>query len=182
MNYVEGVARMAALWDELTYEEQTEERYRYCRGFNVVNIRIEYPGKKLKRGDYRLRVNGYAPTHAVVVKEIYALTDTSNFYSVQCALEDVFLNGLYATTTFFSRSFIEKLYWITLQEEINYPYPKQGRKLTYQRLYEAALVKIWNADLTLVLERTNNHGGRIPKLWKVDNWINHVFYSLGDRF
>ncbi|WP_222982523.1 hypothetical protein [Flagellimonas meishanensis] len=169
MNYQEGIEFMKGKASKLEPNESDS--------FNVGNLTINYPGKK-SIGDYRLTINGKAPTHTDVVYKIYNGTTTKNFNKVVHSLEDVYKNGLNATTKFFSKSFIELIYWITLQEEINYPPPKLGRKLPFQRFYEGALAKVSSkCELNDVLAKTNNHGLGVPTLYSTDSFSRPSFYA-----
>jgi hypothetical protein len=137
---------------------------------------ITYPGYK-KNGDYRLSENGKAPKHEDIVTEIFNFTTGENFNSVTNFLDDVYANGLYAVSNVFSKDFKEKIFWITLQEEINYPQPQYaGRRLSFQRFYEAALAKKGICSLQEVIERTNNFGKQKPVLFKCDGIIHPSFY------
>jgi hypothetical protein len=145
----------------------------YLRRNNLV---IKYPGYK-KNGDYRLSENGKAPKHEDIVTEIFSFTTDENFNGVTNFLDDVYANGLYAVSEVFSKSFKEKIFWITLQEEINYPQPQYaGRRLSFQRFYEAALAKKGICSLQEVIERTNNFGKQKPVLFKCDGIIHPSFY------
>lgn len=145
--------------------------------FNSGSLLITYPGYKAT-GDYKLTENGIAPKHTDIVVEIYTTVTNDNFDLVVEFLDALYLNGLAAQSPHFSRSFIEKIFWITLQEEINYPQPaKAGRKLPFQRFYEGALAKAGLTDLQTVLLRTNNHGKKIPELLDVKQLRRPVFYQ-----
>lgn len=94
-------------------------------------------------------------------------------------MDDVYTNGLNATSTAFPKTYKEKIYWITLQEEINYPQPGyQGRKLPFQRYYEGLLAKvITELDIIQVVNRTNNHAGPVPELFKIKGYPIPSFYK-----
>jgi hypothetical protein len=144
--------------------------------FSVGQLLINYPGYK-KVGDYKLTINGVAPTHTNVVRELYNAANEQNLAEIIAFLDDVYTNGLKATSAVFPKTFIEKIYWITLQEEINYPPPRKGRKLPFQRFYEGALAKVvtgWN--IAAVERRANNHGSRIPSLFPITDYAIPSFY------
>lgn len=169
MNYQEGVEFMKG--KSLLLESNQID------SFTVGNLTITYPGKKMA-GDYRLTINGKAPTHTNVVNIIYRHTTVANFNDVVDSLDDLYTNGMKAKSTFFSKTFKELIYWITLQEEINYPPPKLGRKLPFQRFYEGALAKVSKrVELKSVLERTNNHGLSVPRKYPTDAYRKPSFYS-----
>ena len=146
--------------------------------FMIGNLRIDYPGYKQK-GDYRLSRNGIAPTHVNIVNGIYNMVTLNNFSDIKDSLGDLYINGLNSTNTFFSIEQKELIYWITLQEEINYPQPRYaGRKLPYQRFFEGALAKLGYLTINDVHSRTNNHGGRRPILFDCSSFkiIPPIFY------
>lgn len=158
MDYAQGVIYMQQLVSSLESTGQTSG------SFIVGDYTVKYPGKK-RQGDYRFEKDGKAPTHVIIVNEIYQAVTDVNYQDVITYLEDVYNNGLNATNTTFDRSFTEKIFWITLQEEINYPQPNYaGRRLPFQRYFEAVLAKISMIDLGEVRRRTNNHGYSIPSL------------------
>ena len=174
MNYIEGVAHMKELASKLQPKEK--------ESFSLGPLTINYPGYK-REGDYQLTINGLAPKHTDIVNVIYATTNTHNLEGIIAFLDDVYTNGLKAKSTVFPEAFIQKIYWITLQEEINYPQPRfQGRKLTFQRFYEGALAKVSTTiDINFVKERTNNHGSSVPKLFEIKNYTIPSFYNLLNR-
>ncbi len=145
----------------------------YLRRDNLI---IRYPGYK-KDGDYRVSENGKAPKHEDIVIEIFNFTNAENFAGVVNFLDDVYVNGLFAASDVFSKNFKEKIFWITLQEEINYPQPQYaGRRLSFQRFYEAALIKKGVCSLQEVIERTNNFKKQKPVLYNCDGMMHPSFY------
>lgn len=164
MNYQQGVAFMA-------------DRAKLGAGqFVVGNLLISHPGYK-GGSDYRLTEGGVAPRHTDIVRGIHGTTNSTNFDSVVAFLDDVYRNGLSSTNAEFGQAFKERVFWITLQEEINYPPPRcLGRKLPFQRYYEAALVHKGIISLEAVLARTDNHGGRAPALILLEGLSLPSFY------
>lgn len=170
MKYPEGVQHMKHLYAKLGQGQKSF--------FTIGDLVINYPGYK-ENGDYQLTINGTAPKHTDIVSKFYNATNLQNSNEIIAFLDDVYINGLNTTSTVFTRTFVEKIYWITLQEEINYPQPRcKGRKLPFQRFYEGILAKI-SPRLTLntVLERTNNHGYRAPALFNIRNYPIPSFYT-----
>ena len=162
---------MKKLADELVQKGETTASFVYgC-------LTVTYPGYK-KHGDYKLTENGIAPKHSDLVLEIFEKTATANISSIARFLDDVYHNGLNANVSVFSEAFKEKLFWLTLQEEINYPQPQNaGRKLAFQRVYEAALAKVGITQLKTVISRTNNHGKRRPVLLDTKKFRKPSFYK-----
>ncbi|WP_270505534.1 hypothetical protein [Paraclostridium sordellii] len=137
-------------------------------------ITINYPGYK-KKGDYKLTFNGKsAPTHSDICSILYNLINNNNFnfQELQNFLSDVYDNG---TNTTYQNSTLELLkhliYWITLQEEINYPRAKNfaGINLPFCRFFEAiyATLNTNSVDLEQVQYRCNNHGRNKPVLYPI---------------
>ena len=171
MNFAEGVSLMIGLAAELKDSGKT------TGSFNCGNLLISYPGYK-SIGDYRLTENGTAPKHTDIVITIHSAANNENHELIIDFLNDVYTNGLAATSTAFPRSFVEKLFWITLQEEINYPQPaRAGRKLPFQRFYETVLAKTGITDIQTVLVRTNNHGKKRPELFDTKQLRCPLFYQ-----
>ncbi|KAA5532472.1 hypothetical protein F0919_16935 [Taibaiella lutea] len=159
MNYTQGIELMNDLFQKLNAKQQKAD------SFVVGALHIDYPGRK-KNGDYRLSKDGEAPKHTDVVKLIFDIANECNFDALIVALGDLYNNGLASITDTFAQSQKELIYWITLQEEINYPQPRYaGRRLPYQRYYEAILARLGKCSLDDVIQRTNNHGKRKPALF-----------------
>lgn len=186
LTYEDGVAHMKALTESLakSVAGTKEENKPYIRMFNVGQLLISYPGRK-HPGDYKVTEYGVAIPHTAIVKDIYKLTTKENFDEVSKFLSRMYSAGLAATGIGnFSQQLKEKIFWVTLQEEINYPPPRySGRKMPFQRYYEAALIKSGDiiennkkVDLLEVLNRTNNHGGRRPKLFNIGTRSKPPFY------
>lgn len=146
-------------------------------------ITINYPGYK-RRGDYKLTVNGgRAPRHQDICLDLYNLINQGNynFQTLQDFLSDVYLNG---TNTNYNDPYLKQLqhliYWITLQEEINYPRSKgfAGINLAFCRFYEAIYATHNTNTITLqnVQNRCNNHRGNKPQLYTIHNAPSFYHY------
>lgn len=171
MTYPEGVRKMKKLAEEL------KQKGELTGSFVFGSLLITYPGYK-EQGDYKLTENGTAPKHTDIIQEIFNQTTAENMDSIIRYLDDVYHNGLNARPSVFSQSFTEKLFWITLQEEINYPQPlKSGRRLPFQRFYEAALCKMGLIQMEALIARTNNHGKQKPPLLDVKQYRRPSFYQ-----
>lgn len=170
MTYEEGVKYMVFLSEKLSATNPVGE-------FSYGKLTISYPGYKAV-GDYKLTLNGKAPSHESIVRAVYRFVTVENSNRVIDALEDIYKNGLTATTQVFTQGTKELFYWVTLQEEINYPQPKYfGRKLPFQRFFEAVLAKLKVCSLELVVRRTNNHRAGKPKLFEGFTQKVPAFYS-----
>lgn len=147
------------------------------------DITITYPGYK-KAGDYRVTIqNTHVPTHSDICKALYDLILKNNYtYTTLCDfLNDVYTNG---TDTEYTDSTLEKLqniiYWITLQEEINYPRNNNfaGINLPFCRFYEAIYSTQPQSNLLIstVQSRCNNYGRSKPKLFTISNAPSFYHY------
>lgn len=174
-NYEQGVAYMQTLVMNATNRNQ------YSNSFNTnTNLIIQYPGYK-KSGDYRLltHLNTQPPTHADIVQIIFDMTNNENYLSMIQDLEKIYSAGLNAHTDTIPNDIKDLIFWITLQEEINYPPPQMGRKLPFQRYFEAALAKRYPEIIEIqnVINRTNNHGRSIPSLLNQNDIYFPIFYN-----
>lgn len=168
MNYSEGVKHMKKLTAQLHNSEKKSET------FSVGQLTITYPAGK-KYGDYIMRNGNNQPTHADIVGEIHDLTTNENFNDVLAFLEDVYTNGLNATNNTFSKAFKEKIFWITLQEDINYP-KGSGRRMPFSRYYEGMLAKIGQTDLEETKRKARVRTYR-PRLLNLENGlVKPAFY------
>ena len=141
-------------------------------------IELEYPGK-LSKGDYKLNFVGKPLSHTDIVRDIYTFVLSNNENQLLRAnyitnlLADIFEDGRSAETNFLysirvngqmlnMHQFKELVYWIVLQEDINYPRPKyMGVKLPLIRYIEAAISAIHPEIITIdgVLGRTDMRNG-----------------------
>lgn len=163
MNYLEGINHMRTLSSETGSFSPYE------------GIVIHYPGYK-RRGDYRLTVQGgNAPTHSNISRKLYDLiaNKTYNFQQLKNFLIDVYTNGTYTRYSEPTLSYLQHLiYWITLQEEINYPRSEgyAGINLPFCRFLEAIYSTKDSSNFTIeVIEtRCNNHGRTKPNLYSLE--------------
>lgn len=164
MNYSEGINHMLQL-------------SRTTGNFSPYNgIVINYPGYK-HQGDYRLTVNeGSAPKHEDISIMLYNLI-SNNIYTFQQLkhfLTDIYYNGTNTTYENNDLQYLQHLiYWITLQEEINYPRSSgyAGINLAFCRFVEAIYCTQPNINFTIenVQTRCNNHGYKKPQLYNLPN-------------
>lgn len=154
--------------------------------FNVpnTNITIQYPGYK-RNGDYKLLLNGNPPTHVDICCTLhnYIMQNPNEYTKISRLLEDVYQNGTncignYNLQNYNADYLINLIFWMTLQDEINYPQPrKSGRKMPFCRYFEAIYCANFQANFSInnVIVRCNNRG-YIPNLY--NNLINLVnFYN-----
>lgn len=172
LNYDEGIEHMQKLCDD------APNKIPYSNSFKIGDVTIEYPGRK-QNGDYRMLHKGKVYTHANVVYAVFKHVTAENYEEVIAALDSIYQHGLKCELEHFSTEIKTLFYWITLQEEINYPRKnnKAGIKLPFQRFYEAILAKLGHIKLNDVLNRTNNHGKAIPKLYNIEGIEKPSFYS-----
>jgi len=178
MNYEEGLVFIKDL-----YNIHNANKNKSKTLLTIEQITIESPGYK-KNGDYRVLYNSNVFTHFQIVSFIYKHTTLSNATEIIDFLEDVFINGLNEVNSNIYFNARRLIFWLTLQEDLNYPMPRyQGRKLTFQRYYEGILAKLEVCRLDKVKVRTNNHYGGVPRLIKVpENIKKPIFYDLEFNF
>ncbi|MGL5125236.1 MAG: hypothetical protein ACRC6U_04530 [Fusobacteriaceae bacterium] len=166
MDFIQGIAFIKSL-------PKTSLLHGNC--INQGNLKIFYPGYK-GNNDYKVEMmNGKVPTHYDICLEIYNSVNSLNYNSYVKFIEDVYTHGLNSTNNL-NDDLKNLIYWVSLQEDINYPPPKKGRNLAFCRYYEAILSKQQN---TLSLEtlklRCNNHTQGIPTLYNISN--TPIFYK-----
>lgn len=186
MTYEEG--RTFMIEATRAHKEIHNSEYRKIKAIlNYSPITIEYPGYKAN-GDYKawykteIMDAAEALTHTDIVQTIFNKVTKENFNEYIDFLECVFLYGLQCSNTGNLKYLI---FWLTLHEDINYPMAagKQGRKLPFQRYYEAILAKLGHYKLDRIVYRTNNHGSGIPSLLAIPSGIKKpVFYDLDTKF
>jgi len=171
MNYEEGIQHMIAL-------HQACEDKMIKQSFQIGDLTITYPGYK-HTGDYRLSKGNAAPKHTDVMRMIYNQVTTENFEQFCESLDNLYQHGLKSVHGTINQADKELIFWITLQEEINYPQSQgyAGRKLPFQRFYEAALAKLGHVQFQNVLNRAENKGTGRPALFNLPNIKYPSFYQ-----
>lgn len=119
---------------------------------NLPNLNLRYPGDRemQKMGDYKLDIAGFEPTHVHMVNALYSYAKEHNEKDIIDFLKDIFDNGLNGNATLpqnFSFGGTEYthselriiIYWLVLQEDINFARPKRGIRLPFTRYIEACL-------------------------------------------
>jgi hypothetical protein len=161
------------------------------------DLYIEYPGYKTYEayglpGDYAAYVTMSdsaaeggkvidTPTHIQLGKAIRYRVNDLNIISefvdfIECLNEfgtsKIFQNTCSYETSF-NASFQEKLYWVSMQEDLNYP-KGLGRKHALSRYFEVAF-----CSDDMMKPRFDNHGMRPPPPFKylLDNYKCPKFYD-----
>lgn len=138
-------------------------------------MQIIYPGYK-KPGDYRLELSSMAkpPCHTYMCNYLHdiIIEQKCDYEQMVSLLDDIYQNGTNIDISKYSYSETERLaaliYWITLQDEINYPQPRyNGRRMPFCRYFEAVYCAK-NNDFTLedVCKRCNNRW-HVPALYSI---------------
>lgn len=176
--------------------KNASDQTKYSNSFSpspseLPDLKLLYPGK-LTKGDYRLELDGHALSHTDIVKAVHDCTIAGNGAQITNILANVYVNGLNANTNYhFSitvantklsiSKFKELVYWLVLQEDINYPRPRyMGVKMPIIRYIEGAIAAEQPTLLSLqdVYTRTNNHGGPPPQAFDHQNLHQHFKDSL----
>ena len=163
MNYSQGITYMKNLCQNGSGTFSPESTY--------PKLIVSYPGYK-QNGDYRVNIStlGAAPTHFDVCQHIYdgIQNGTNNYHLIVQLLEDIYENGTDIDFSNYAINNVEKLtvliYWMTLQDEINYPQPRfQGRRMPFSRYFEAAYCAYspkCTYNMSDVEARCSNRGNR----------------------
>jgi len=148
---------------ELTPDNSNEKKY--YQELEVLSsdkkIAIRFPGYKTKRDKsdycvYLVDVNGEHPvSHVEIMRDLYAKTNVQNYELLIRYIEDVAVYGkeinipysLYQMDTggFTFEELTLLMFYIAIQEDINYPMPRfMGRTMCYFRYLEAIYCKVNN--------------------------------------
>ena len=88
------------------------------------NLVVHYPGRK-RQGDYRLEMVGdRVPTHADICRMLHDMIvqNEYSFEQLDSLLDSLYKNGTRVPESDEKLRYLRHLiYWVTLQEEINYP-------------------------------------------------------------
>lgn len=165
ITYQNAVAHM----NNLALTHKGSQQYQHTLTINN-NLEIKYPGYK-GGTDYKALYKGTPPSHNFIVNLIHDNTTPNNVVDVHKFLQHIYNNG---TTSYFAptlhgtqwinQDLQDLIFWVTLQEDINYPRPRfKGIKLPLSRFFEASLIHNGNFyNLKEIHNRTNNHGGPPP--------------------
>lgn len=132
----------------------------------IPDLLLYYPGYKQAVGDYKLCFFGKDLKHSHICKVIfdYSSYDTNFPIFMALVLKEIYENGINAksplvrfgiligSTSYNFEQFKTLVYWITLQEEVNYPLAdkKMSVKLPFSRYYESIYVAYTNQnDITI---------------------------------
>lgn len=149
------------------------------QSFLYGEFTVSYPGYK-EDGDYRLSYtkDNTAPKHTDVIDLIENICNHENRETIVDDLEKIYTHGLRADTTIIDGNLKTKIYWISLQEDINYPRPRyQGIRLPLQRFFEATLLCLDMINKDDPYTRTNNHGKNTPPLLNLGKLRVPTFYK-----
>lgn len=149
----------------------------------VPGLRLEYPGNRKKQviGDYRLRLNGCHPSHPDIIRAIhdYCLQGERHADSMHGALRELSVKGLDNTTLIEFPFEINNrllnplefnffLYWLILQEDINYPRNTyMGVRMPLIRYVEAVISArhptLLEVDVVVANANPNRRGAPSPR-------------------
>lgn len=142
----------------------------------LPNLVLLYPGRIPNRGDYRLEFHNQALSHTDMVRAVYECTLNGHGENITAFLVEIYYKGLNAQPNYDfyitianhhlnMDQFKQLVYWLILQEDINYPRPRfMGVRMPILRYIEGAVAAAQPNLLSLerVFRRTNNHGGPPP--------------------
>jgi len=161
MNYNQGIQHMQTL-------ASSGKSGCFTPDVNFPLLKIHYPGYK-KFGDYRMEVDGRAIPHTEICELLY--NNSKGHYSEYVKfLEDVYKNGTNIDLSKHLRiksanNLATLLFWVSLQDEINYPQPQfQGHRMPFCRYFEAVYAANYkDLSINIVYLRCNNHGKTAPE-------------------
>lgn len=146
------------------------------------NIIIHYPGYK-RNGDYQLEITGYkVPTHIDICQILYGriMNGRSTYDEFNKLLYNVYHFGTTISESTAVLVYMQNLiYWVTLQEEINYSRAKgyAGINLAFCRFYESIYcTKSKRFRIEEVYSRCNNHGRQKPELYEIEDAPDYYHY------
>lgn len=171
MTYSEGTKYMLSLYtDDMPQHSRTIETDYDC-------LTIKYPGYRGK-GDYQVNYDNNPPSHQDICKYLYDLVkdSTESYRDIFMLLSDLYDNGTdilgqYLLMNTDADFLITLLFWMTLQDEINFPQPRcQGRRMPFSRYFEAihcAAFEDCSYTLSDVMRRCNNKGRGTPSPYPI---------------
>ncbi|WP_369622691.1 hypothetical protein [Bacillus cereus] len=145
----------------------------------IPDLVLYYPGYKKAVGDYKLTFFGKELKHSHICKDIfnYCSFQTNFPEYMALVLKEIYENGINALSPvqgfniliqnkgYDFEEFKTLIYWITLQEEINYPLSNNALsvKLPFSRYYESIYAAYTNPNNitmnTIIMQRAD---GKIP--------------------
>lgn len=173
MPFTQGIIQIQALTKNATNRGQYANRhYPASEVFPHLVLVLLYPGRINNHGDYRMEFYGDPLSHPDIVKAVHDCTLDGHGIIITNFLVDLYINGLNANSNFNINinvknhqlnldEFKQLVYWIVLQEDINFPRPRyMGVRMPLIRYIEGAISALHPNLLSLddVIRRTNNHG------------------------
>lgn len=136
LSYKEAENRITELWNLHRNDEKFSNTMTIINS-NSLRVCIKYPGKK-KRGDYRLELNGVPISHSSICKNLVGFINDGIFSydEIKHILEETYSYGYVVVNRNRERQLRALLFWITLQENTNYP-DHEGILMPYKRYAEA---------------------------------------------
>ena len=173
MPFTQGIIQVQALTTNAINKGQYANRYYPASdAFPHLDLVLLYPGRINNHGDYRMEFYGDPLSHPDIVKAVHDCTLDGHGNIITNFLVDLYINGLNANSNFNINinvkdyqlnldEFKQLVYWIVLQEDINFPRPRfMGVRMPLIRYIEGAISALHPNLLSLedVIRRTNNHG------------------------
>ncbi|MGK9185337.1 hypothetical protein KXS12_24265 [Priestia filamentosa] len=170
MPFTQGISLMKSL--AMNAPNRGLHSNQYIPVPSMPSLLLHYPGY-LKPGDYKLEFNGKSIKHEDIVLVIYQLTQSGYGQFITCFLVDLYRKGLNANSSFnffinvngqslSLTKFKYLVYWLILQEDINFPRPNNiGIRMPLIRYIEGAIAAEHPnlLPLSTVIKRTSKHGG-----------------------
>lgn len=182
MNYEQGKQHMMQIASEAINNGAEKYSKSFYPDENIPSLVIEYPGYKPTAGDYRMLYNNKPLSHPEICEILYSISN-GDYEAYVCFLDAIYQNGTSVNLDQFStledaHLLMNIIFWVTLQDEINYPQPRyKGHRLPFCRYFEAVYAANNSISLYKVQERCNNRGAAPPTLWDV-GFSRPSFYHI----
>lgn len=180
---------------ELTPDKENEKKYYQELEIlsNYKKIAIRYPGYKTKRdkSDYCVylvdKCGEHPISHVDIMRDLHAKTNAQNYESMKKYIEAVAIHGKgieipdclcqMNENGFTFEELTSLMFYIAIQEDINYPMPRyMGRTMCYFRYLEAVYCKV-NSHHSLdeaIEKATRRYGPPAPNWNDVGNLYSVV--------
>lgn len=190
-NYVTNNGRIIELMPNRSNEKKYFKEIKVYNEYRRLGIR--FPGYKTtnKKCDYCVclvdKNNEYPISHTEIMQDLYNKTTKDNYMDLKRYIEDVArvgnevkminYNGIDFNIGFSFQELSDLMFYIAIQEDINYPGVRyQGRKMCFYRYLEAIYCKVHlNHFLDEAIGKAAARG-YIPSNWKdVGDLYDNVF-------
>ncbi len=175
LSYAQGKEKMITLYER--YIKVGKTAYKVGDSVKIIT-----PGNK-KRGDYRVEVYGHSLTHKEMCLKIFSyITEGIVRCEEMCHMLDWIHDNGFERSERDNRLILElkrQIYWLTLQEDINYPIEDQklGHMHPLFRYAEALVVAQGKPSLTKVYDNVDSKTPKGIQLFDTRGVIVPSYYK-----